>query len=62
MHPNPDRRLALTPSGEVLVTETETRQNRIRLLEDSQGEEVADSFVVVGIGMREQIINCFLFP
>ena len=35
------RWLALTPSGDVLVTET--RQNRIRLLRDSNGDGVADS-------------------
>ncbi|HEY9861383.1 MAG TPA: sorbosone dehydrogenase family protein [Candidatus Obscuribacterales bacterium] len=34
------RWLALTPNGEVLVTET--RQNRIRLLRDSNGDGVAD--------------------
>ncbi|MBD2436861.1 sorbosone dehydrogenase family protein [Nostoc sp. FACHB-110] len=34
------RWLALTPSGDVLVTET--RQNRIRLLRDSNGDGVAD--------------------
>ncbi len=34
------RWLALTPSGEVLVTET--RQNRIRLLSDTNGDGVAD--------------------
>lgn len=34
------RWLALTPSGDVLVTET--RQNRIRLLRDSNGNGVAD--------------------
>jgi glucose/arabinose dehydrogenase len=34
------RWLALTPSGDVLVTET--RQNRIRLLRDSDGDGVAD--------------------
>lgn len=35
------RWLALTPSGDVLVTET--RQNRIRLLHDSNGDGVAES-------------------
>lgn len=55
---DPDRRLSLTPSGEVLATET--HQKRIRLLEDSKGDGVADSFVVVVIGMREQVINWFL--
>ena len=35
------RWLALTPSGEVLVTET--RQNRIRLLSDTNGDGVADT-------------------
>ncbi|MGJ3250262.1 MAG: PQQ-dependent sugar dehydrogenase [Elainellaceae cyanobacterium] len=34
------RWLALTPSGDVLVTET--RQNRIRLLKDTNGDGVAD--------------------
>jgi len=34
------RWLALTPSGDVLVTET--RKNRIRLLRDSNGDDVAD--------------------
>lgn len=34
------RWLALTPSGDILVTETE--QNRIRLLRDSNGDGVAD--------------------
>ena len=34
------RWLALTPSGEVLVTET--RQNRIRLLNDTNGDGIAD--------------------
>jgi glucose/arabinose dehydrogenase len=32
--------LTLTPSGDVLVTET--RQNRIRLLRDTNGDGVAD--------------------
>jgi len=32
--------LALTPTGDVLVTET--RQNRIRLLRDTNGDGVAD--------------------
>ena len=35
------RWLALTPSGEVLVTET--RQNRLRLLSDTNGDGVADT-------------------
>jgi glucose/arabinose dehydrogenase len=34
------RWLALTPSGDVLVTET--RQNQIRLLRDTNGDGVAD--------------------
>ncbi len=38
------RWLALTPTGEVLVTET--RQNRIRLLQDSNHDGVADSQAV----------------
>jgi len=37
---NAPRWLALTPSGDVLVTET--RQNRIRLLSDTNGDGVAD--------------------
>jgi glucose/arabinose dehydrogenase len=37
---NAPRWLALTPNGDVLVTET--RQNRIRLLRDSNGDGVAD--------------------
>ncbi|MBD2362206.1 sorbosone dehydrogenase family protein [Anabaena minutissima FACHB-250] len=37
---NAPRWLALTPSGDVLVTET--RQNRIRLLRDTNGDGVAD--------------------
>ncbi|MCF4967985.1 PQQ-dependent sugar dehydrogenase [Nostoc sp. CMAA1605] len=37
---NAPRWLALTPSGDVLVTET--RQNRIRLLRDTDGDGVAD--------------------
>ena len=37
---NRPRWLALTPTGDVLVTET--RQNRIRLLRDSNGDGVAD--------------------
>ncbi|OCQ99982.1 sorbosone dehydrogenase [Nostoc sp. MBR 210] len=37
---NAPRWLALTPSGDVLVTET--RENRIRLLRDSNGDGVAD--------------------
>ena len=38
---NQPRWLALTPSGDVLVTET--RENRIRLLQDSDGDGVAES-------------------
>ncbi|KAF3887172.1 MULTISPECIES: PQQ-dependent sugar dehydrogenase [Nostocales] len=37
---NAPRWLALTPTGDVLVTET--RQNRIRLLKDTNGDGVAD--------------------
>lgn len=42
------RWLALTPSGEVLVTET--RQNRIRLLKDTDHDGVADSSQVFASG------------
>ena len=41
------RWLALTPSGEVLVTET--RENRIRLLNDTNGDGVADTLSLIHI-------------
>jgi glucose/arabinose dehydrogenase len=47
------RWLALTPSGDVLVTET--RQNRIRLLRDTDGDGVADvrkTFATSGNGVN----------
>ncbi|ARV61696.1 sorbosone dehydrogenase [Nostocales cyanobacterium HT-58-2] len=47
------RWLALTPNGDVLVTET--RQNRIRLLRDTNGDGVADvkqTFATVANGVK----------